>query len=191
MVLPLTDFSGKNSVTCRDQAGQSQGDAVCLRMGWKQDRECQEPPNAAPSPETPGTEHRAHPELCARHLPASPFSLRGALAFPAACKEPAAGGSPTPPPQKQRGVGLQRLSTKECDWGWGWGRRRLQRAGAALEGEIGGSEPGGMGETANHRLQDHGGTLRDVPVSPQGRTGCPHNHPLLWQDPAAPTAITD
>lgn len=106
MVLPLTDFSGKNSVTCRDQAGQSQGDAVCLRAGWKQDRECQEPPNAAPSPETPGTEHTRRCVLAISppaHFPRSPCAELWLSPLPARSRQQE--GLPRPLPKSSVGLG--------------------------------------------------------------------------------------
>lgn len=129
---------------------------------------------------------------------ASPFStlaLHGALAFPAAWKEPAAGGSPTAPSPKAAGVGLHRLSTKEC--GCGWGRTRLQTKRA---GELGARSRAGWGE-----LQPPRAAVGPSEMSPRWRTGCPRSHPAALQPraveeprplsrsagPAAPSAITD
>lgn len=161
-MLPLTDFSGKNSLTCRDQAGQSQGDAVCTEQdwrGWRHDRECQQPPNTAPCPQRPPARSTVHTPFCQPIFhthPALSFGFSRCLEGPRG-----AGGSPSAPsPKAACGVGLHRLSTKEC--GSGWGRRRLQT------GELRARSRAGWGKPQQPRAvceaAGHGGSLRDVPV---------------------------
>lgn len=165
MVLPLTDFSGKNSVTCRDQAGQSLGDAVATEQdwtGWRQDRECQEPPDTAPCPQRP-------PAGSTEHTPASP-----ALCQPIFHTRPARSFGF---PRCLEGAGSRRVSHRplpKSSWGWvtptqhkGM-RLRLGQDEASKEtsGRAGGSEPGGMGGTA--ATTGRGGSLRDVPAVEDG-----------------------
>lgn len=186
-MLPFTDFSGKNSVTCRDQAGQSQGDAVCHRTGWRQDRECQEPPNTAPSPQRPLAWSTGHTPPC-QHifhtLPARSFDFPLCLEGPGSRRV-----SHAPSPKAAWGwvtatqhKGMRpRLGQEEPSKGWNC-------AGA---GEWG-LQPGGMGETAGSTGCRTWWVPRRCPRG--GGQAVPTAIPCCGAaapGPAAPTAITD
>lgn len=169
MVLPLPDFSGKSSLTCRDQAGQSQG----MLCATEQDRECQELPNAAPSAQSPLARSTGHTPASPTPLPAQlPHSLCTELwelwlsPLPGSSSSSSRRVSHCPLPKSSSWGWVSATQHKGMRWGWG---RGAPRAGAEL---------GGLQEArAVCEAAGPWGLPQRCPRVPVGRTGCPHSHP--------------
>lgn len=140
--------------------------------GWNRTGSARSLPTLFPLPRDPQHRaqftHRPPPPLC---QPIFHNHLSQSFGFPRCLEGPCSRRvSHRPLPKSSAGLGYTDSAQRNAATaGAGGGFKGLE---LGWSGRVGGSEPGGMGETAGST-----GSHRDVPMSPRWRTGCPHSHP--------------
>lgn len=167
VVLPIPDFSGKNPLTCRDQTGQGQGDAVPQSRAGHTTGSARSLQTLLPLPRDPRhgaqSTHRPPPALC---QPIFHTRHARSFGFPQCLEGPGSRRVSHSPLPKSR-VGLHDSAQRNA---------ATTGAGGGFKGmEL--SWVGQMGETAgNTGCRTMVGPSE---MSPWWRTSCPHGHPSL------------